>query len=353
MPILGVIDSAKSGRLTSFESIATSVVGAGGTSSITFSSIPQTFKHLQIRGFASCGGDINFRFNGDTGANYNYHLLYGAGSGGQFGGSANIEYGYFGYGAFNASSWSPFVADFLDYTSTVKMKPVRCLFGNKGQASGGIMLNTSLWRNSSSAITSITIFSKDNQTILQNSSFALYGMKGQVNTMPAGSTYSTIATQTLGSAASSVTFSSIPQNFTDLILVSNQFYVSTGGDRSATFQVGNGSVNTGSNYGWTFLDTYPGTISSGNSNNQPNGLHSYTASIPTTIPLTCTMQLMNYSSTATNKSFLNRFSASNTITGAYVNIWQQTTAINIITITAGGANFATGSSFTLYGIAAA
>jgi hypothetical protein len=171
--------------------------------------------------------------------------------------------------------------------------------------------------------------------------------------MPAGSTYSTIATQTLGSAASSVTFSSIPQTFTDLILVSNQFYVSTGGDRSASFQVGNGSVNTGSNYGWTFLDTYPGTISSGNSNNSTFGLHSYTASIPTTIPLTCTMQLMNYSSTATNKSFLHRFSASNTITGAYINIWQQTTAINIITITAGGADFATGSSFTLYGIAAA
>jgi hypothetical protein len=172
--------------------------------------------------------------------------------------------------------------------------------------------------------------------------------------MPAGATYSTIATQTLSSPAASVTFSSIPQTYTDLILVSNQFYVSTGGDRFATFQVGNGSVNTGSNYGWTFLDTYPGTISSGNSNNQNNGLHSYTASIPTTIPLTCTMQLMNYSSTVTNKSFLNRFSASNINTGAYINIWQQTTAIDIITITCGSSvNFATGSSFSLYGIAAA
>jgi hypothetical protein len=179
MPILGVIDSAKSGRLSSFESIATSVVGAGGVASLTFSSIPSTFKHLQIRGFASCGGDINFRINGDTGTNYNYHLLYGAGAGSaSFGGSATIDYGYFGYGAFQATTWSPFVADFLDYTSTVKMKPVRSLFGNKGQTAGGIMLNSSLWRNSSSAITSITIFSKDSQTILQNSSFALYGMKG-------------------------------------------------------------------------------------------------------------------------------------------------------------------------------
>ena len=34
------------------------------------------------------------------------------------------------------------------------------------------------------------------------------------------STYSPIASQTLGSAAASVTFSSIPQGYTDLIIIS-------------------------------------------------------------------------------------------------------------------------------------
>ena len=166
-------------------------------------------------------------------------------------------------------------------------------------------------------------------------------------------TYEPIATQTLGTATGTVTFSSIPQTYTDLIIVSSQLYVSTGGDRYATFQVGNGSVDTGSNYSWTYLDSYPGTPSSGRTANSTYGLHSYTSSIPTTTAMICNMHIQNYSNTTTNKTTLHRFNASTAITGAYVNLWRSTAAINIITITANGANFATGSTFTLYGIKAA
>ena len=49
MPILGVIDSAKTGNLSSYESIQTITVGSGGASTIVFSSIPSTYAHLQIR----------------------------------------------------------------------------------------------------------------------------------------------------------------------------------------------------------------------------------------------------------------------------------------------------------------
>jgi len=80
-------------------------------------------------------------------------------------------------------------------------------------------------------------------------------------------TYVALATQTLGTAAASVTFSSIPSGYTDLIIVSSQFYVSSGADRYATFQVGNGTVDTGSNYSWTYLDTYVGSSSSGRTAN--------------------------------------------------------------------------------------
>jgi hypothetical protein len=165
-------------------------------------------------------------------------------------------------------------------------------------------------------------------------------------------TYTPIASITLGAAAASVTFNSIPATYTDLIIVSSQLYVSTGGDRYATFQVGNSSVDTGSNYSWTYLDTYPGTPSSGRTANSTYGLHSYTSSIPTTTPMICNMQIQNYSNTTTHKAMFHRFNASDKITGVYANLWRSTAAINIITITAGGANFAAGSTFNLYGIQA-
>ena len=171
--------------------------------------------------------------------------------------------------------------------------------------------------------------------------------------MAAGSTYTPIATTTLGSAQSTVTFSSISQSYTDLILVSSQLYISTGGDRFATFQVGNGSVDTGSNYSNTYLDTYFGPPNTGRNANQTYGLHSYTSSIPTSTAMVCSMHIQNYSNTTTNKTMLHRFGAASPIAGLYVNLWRSTAAINIITITAGGANFATGSTFTLYGLAAA
>lgn len=88
---LGILASQISGHLaspTSYESIATVTVGAGGSSSISFSSIPSTYKHLQLRGIvrttdtsaaASDGNYIGIRFNGDTGANYVAHNLYGNG----------------------------------------------------------------------------------------------------------------------------------------------------------------------------------------------------------------------------------------------------------------------------------
>jgi hypothetical protein len=165
-------------------------------------------------------------------------------------------------------------------------------------------------------------------------------------------TYVALRTETVTVAKSSITFDNIPQGYTDLIIVSSQLYVSTGGDRFATFQVGNGTVDGGSNYSWTFMDTYSGSSTgTGRGANSTYGLHSYSSSIPTTTPLICTMQIQNYSSTATNKTMIHRFSAAPAITGGYINTWRSNAAINIITITSGNVNFAVGSTFSLYGIA--
>ena len=167
------------------------------------------------------------------------------------------------------------------------------------------------------------------------------------------STYEPIATTTLSTSAADVTFSSISQAYTDLILVSSQFYVSSGSDRAAYFQVGNGTVDTGSNYSFTYLDTYTGSPNSGRSSSVTSGLHSYTQSIPTSQALICTMQLLNYSNTTTYKTTLHRPNAASGMVAAYVNLWRSTAAINVIKIISNGANFASGSTFTLYGIKAA
>ena len=75
--------------LYDFTSLQTVTVGSGGQTTITFSSIPPTYTHLQIRWLAreNTGAqadpsqNIRIRFNSDTGSNYSIHRLYGLGSG--------------------------------------------------------------------------------------------------------------------------------------------------------------------------------------------------------------------------------------------------------------------------------
>jgi hypothetical protein len=172
--------------------------------------------------------------------------------------------------------------------------------------------------------------------------------------MPTGSTYTPIATVALGSAAGSYTFSSIPSTYTDLVLISNCSFASNG-VRYSTVRVGNGTVDTGTNYSDTYYDTYPGSPNSGNNANNVYGLFSYSSSsgLSTNQFQNAIANFMNYSNTNINKTILNRNMSAADMVSYYVVQWRSTTAINRIEITAGGANFAAGSTFTLYGITAA
>jgi hypothetical protein len=158
-----------------FESIATSIVGAGGVSSITFSSIPSTYQHLQIRGHINAPDDWSFRFNSDTGTNYSAHLLYGTGSSTVASALTNLARGYIGYGA-GSGNLGSFVLDILDYKDTNKYKTTRALAGYDINGSGIIMFNSSSWRNTA-AVSTITIFPSSG-SLAQHSHFALYGIKG-------------------------------------------------------------------------------------------------------------------------------------------------------------------------------
>lgn len=192
-PILGIWASAQQPALNAgaYESIATSTVGAGGAASVTFSSIPQTYKHLEIRYIdrnANTAVDFNntyAQFNGDTGNNYTQHTLYGFGStygaGGTSSAGSAARVGVDANDGLLASAFAAGVCTILDYTNTNKYKTTRSLSGintnTTSIASQGIYLASSLWL-STSAITSIKIYSSTGNDWKQYSTFALYGIKG-------------------------------------------------------------------------------------------------------------------------------------------------------------------------------
>lgn len=174
--ITGLLDAPTPPVTNSYESIQTVTVGGGGASSISFTSIPSTYKHLQIRLLcgASTGASVNHKFNSDaTATNYYYHRLQGTGSAvNAAAGNLNRILDYAGL----SSTFTVGVIDILDYTNTSKNKTVRALAGNDANGSGQINLTSGLWSNTA-AITSIDLL-PDAGTWVQYSSFALYGIKG-------------------------------------------------------------------------------------------------------------------------------------------------------------------------------
>ena len=172
-----------------FESIATVTVGSGGASTITFSSIPSTYQHLQLRYTARTSRAINndglvVKFNGSS-ANYAYlggHVLYGNGS------SASAVAGWIGSstagGAIgqipganaNSNVHGAGVVDFLDYGSTSKTKTVRTFHGQDNNGSGEVHLMSFFW-NDTAAVTSMDINVGTGQAFVQHSTFALYGIR--------------------------------------------------------------------------------------------------------------------------------------------------------------------------------
>jgi hypothetical protein len=180
-PILGIWASgASAAAITSYESIATVTVGSGGTTNIDFSSIPSTYKHLQLRLLIQEPIDtVALQINSDTGNNYSWHSLLGDGGAVAVGAASttNMIYTATTYGT-SGSSFAVAVIDILDYADTSKNKTVRSLTGNDNNSSfSKVGLYSGLWQ-STSAITAIRVRSRTSGTIAQYSQAALYGIKG-------------------------------------------------------------------------------------------------------------------------------------------------------------------------------
>jgi hypothetical protein len=156
-------------------------------------------------------------------------------------------------------------------------------------------------------------------------------------------TYESIATQTLGASAASVTFSSIPATYTDLVLIHAG---TTDANRDISIRF-NG--DSGSNYSRTLLFGDGSSAGSGRDSNST--LINF--NFQNTTESTCVAQIMNYSNTTTNKTLLSRENPVSTAAAAIVGLWRDTSAITSITIAPGAGTLSSGSTFTLYGIKSA
>ena len=173
--------------------------------------------------------------------------------------------------------------------------------------------------------------------------------------MTAGSTYTPIATTTASGSVSEITFSSIAGTYTDLVLVVNGYANYGFADRTAlVLRLGNGSIDTSAIYSHTSVYGNGSTAGSNRSTAQTN---IFTGIISEKVGTTI-IQLQNYSNTTTYKTALARgnslgSSASQDV-AASVGLWRSTSAINTLQIyVADATNFGSGSTVTLYGIAAA
>jgi len=188
-PLLtGVLASGISGHLSvtgNLVSLQTVTVGSGGASSITFSSIPQTYTHLQIRGIArstyNTGGSTSLIIqpNGNsTISNYSVHLMDGNGSSlSVYGASGDYPQSSISNATTTSGIFGAAIIDILDYTNTNKYKTIRALGGNDNNGSGTIRFSSGALYSDTNAITSITLLSGASASLTQYSTFALYGVK--------------------------------------------------------------------------------------------------------------------------------------------------------------------------------
>jgi hypothetical protein len=156
--------------------------GTSGVTEITFSSIPQTYSHLQLRLFAQTSASgtgfsgYDMYFNSDnTATNYWRHYLIGTGAAVANGGSNASAFGYGNGGNSLSKPYGVTVIDIFDYTNTNKKTTSKAVsVSENNDSTGYVIYNSLLWTNTA-AVTTIKITSYYAWTAY--SSFALYGIK--------------------------------------------------------------------------------------------------------------------------------------------------------------------------------
>jgi hypothetical protein len=193
-PLSSASNSVTTTLPNSYEAIAT-LSGTGSSDTMTFSSIPSTYKHLQIRGIqvvdygSADYGNSGVRFNGDSGYNYTIHAMRGyydttsnlQGINYTLGG-AGVTYGMI-FGAYlgsNTTVMFPTIIDILNYANTGNRKVAKAWSGstylNGSSADRGFLQTASTFWDSNAAINSISLFAS-NGSWSTKTKFTLYGIK--------------------------------------------------------------------------------------------------------------------------------------------------------------------------------
>lgn len=174
MPILGVIASGISGNLysASYDSIATVSLTSSGT--VSFTSIPQTYTHLELRFIAQgSAGNIPIQFNSSGGTAYSFAYYGGNGASNRQGGAVGQSVTYASTNLASTTYFTVGVCRINNYSSTSKTKVILAEAGSDENGSGTLDVCYGMWNNTA-AITSISL----SGTYNANSRFALYGIKG-------------------------------------------------------------------------------------------------------------------------------------------------------------------------------
>jgi len=163
----------------SYDAIGVVDVGVGGQSTVTFSSIPSTYKHLQIRlmarGSSGSAENVLLKYNGSTSTYFALHQLYGDGATAYATADSATGNNLTGYVSGATDTFGIAIIDILDYANTNKYKVNRTLTGFDNNGSGFILLRSGLWQNTN-AITQIDL-NLGSTTFQRYSSIALYGIK--------------------------------------------------------------------------------------------------------------------------------------------------------------------------------
>lgn len=154
-------------------------------SAVTFTGIPATFKHLELRivsrsNYGDSQNYIRVRANGDSAGNYSQHYLQGTGSVVGSTGFGDQSFIYAGNHSANTATTSSFGASIVqitDYAKTDKFKTARTIAGHHSGSTQNMYILSSAWR-STSAITSLEITNLISSSFVAGSRFSLYGIAG-------------------------------------------------------------------------------------------------------------------------------------------------------------------------------
>lgn len=163
-------------------------------------------------------------------------------------------------------------------------------------------------------------------------------------------TYEIIATTTLSSTTNTVTFSSIPSTYTDLVIASS--FIKTGASGEGIWVRFNG--DSGSNYAYTWFGNNGSSVYAARSATDTQ-IQIYQQTTTSGVFNVCNLDIQNYSNTTTFKAILSKNGVADLSATALYGLWRSTAAITSITITPDtylSPVFVVGSTFSLYGIKA-